>query len=114
MKTKVSLNNFNELCRPVKLYLIISLLILIILFYQNYSNPKKYCVGMFETKSDCNNRFFFVFKILYIVVWTYLLQKLCSKGYFTVSWILVLFPVIIMFLLIGIVMLVLMKKNNQL
>jgi len=114
MKSKTKLNFFNSLCGPAKLYLVISLLSVITLFYQNYSNPKKYCVGIFETKSDCNNRFYFVFKLIYIAIWLFILQKLCSKGYSTMSWILVLLPIIAMFILTGLILIALMKKNNQL
>jgi hypothetical protein len=115
MKSKSLLPfDFFNLCSPAKLYLIISLLSLIALFYQNYSNPKKYCVGIFETKSDCNNRFYFLFKIMYIAFWLFILQKLCSKGYSTISWILVLLPILAMFILIGLILIVLMKKNKQL
>ena len=40
-------------------------------------------------------------KILYIIVWTLILDYLCRKGYSKVSWLLVLFPLIMMFVLIG-------------
>ena len=39
-------------------------------------------------------------KILYIIIWTFILDYLCRKGYSKVSWLLVLFPFIIMFVLI--------------
>jgi hypothetical protein len=111
---KVPFKFFNGLCAPAQLYLVLSLLSLLTLFYQNYSNPNKYCVGIFETKTDCNNRVFFAFKILYIAIWLFILQKLCSKGYSTISWILVLLPIVAMFILIGLILIVLMKKNKQL
>jgi hypothetical protein len=113
-KMKLPIKFLNDLCGPAQLYLVLSLFSLLILFYQNYSNPKKYCVGIFETKSDCNNRFYFVFKLLYIAIWLFILQKLCSKGYSTMSWILVLLPIIAMFILTGLILIVLMKKNNEL
>jgi len=112
-KIKSSVNLFHRLCRPAQLYFVISLLSILTLFYQNYSNPKKYCVGIFETKTDCNNRFYFVFKLIYVAIWLFILQKLCKKGYTTLSWILVLLPIIAMFILIGLILIVLMKKNKQ-
>jgi hypothetical protein len=111
---KVPFKFFNGLCAPAQLYFVLSLLSLLTLFYQNYSNPNKYCVGIFETKTDCNNRVFFAFKILYIAIWLFILQKLCSNGYSTISWILVLLPIVAMFIIIGLILIVLMKKNKQL
>jgi hypothetical protein len=35
-----------------------------------------------------------VLKFLFIMLWTYLLNFLCSKGYSVVSWVLVLLPII--------------------
>ena len=110
MKSKLQLKHFKELCAPAQFYLIISLLSLLSLFYQNYSNPHKYCIGIFETNSECNNRVFFAFKILYIIIWTLILQKICSNGYSTISWVLVLLPVLAMFIISGLILITLMKK----
>jgi heme exporter protein D len=35
-----------------------------------------------------------VLKFIFIMLWTYLLNFLCSKGYSVVSWVLVLLPII--------------------
>ena len=113
-KMKSSIKIFNNLCSPAQLYLIISVLSLLTLFYQNYNDPNKFCLGSYETKTDCDNRVFFAFKLLYIVIWLFILQKLCLNGYSMVSWLLVLLPILGMFILIGLLMIVLMKKNNQL
>ena len=37
----------------------------------------------------------FVVKLIWMVVWVYILNLLCSKGYTTVSWVLVLLPFIL-------------------
>ena len=102
---------FNNFCAPAQLYLLLSVLSIITLFVQNYKNPHEYCVGVFKAKTECNNLVYFALKVLYIVVWTFILQMLCRKGYSTLSWILVLLPFIGMFILIGLLLLTLMQKK---
>lgn len=52
-----------------------------------------------------------VAKGIYAIIWTYILNFLCDKGYKTVSWFLVILPFVMMF---GIVALVLdMKPQTQ-
>ena len=114
MNIKTIKNLFDGLCRPVQLYLIISILSIISLFYQNYNDPQHYCIGIYKTKSFCNNKIYFLFKIIYIAIWLFILQKLCSKGYTIVSWLLVLLPIIGMFIIIGLLIIFLMKNNGQL
>jgi hypothetical protein len=103
---------FNKLCAPAQLYLVISLMSIFGMLYQNYDNPQQYCVGLYKTKSICDNRVYFALKFLYVVVWLFILQKLCSKGYKTISWLIVLLPIIGMFILIGLLFIFLMKKTN--
>ncbi len=103
---------FNNLCLPAQVYLVISLFSLIVLLYQNIENPYEYCLGLFKSKTDCNNKVYFMFKALYIVIWVFILQKLCSKGYTTISWIIVLLPILGMFILSGLLMLFLLKNTR--
>ena len=48
---------FNKLCGAAKVYLVISIISYIALFYQNYNEPKKYCVGMFQANTNCDNNY---------------------------------------------------------
>ena len=41
---------------------------------------------------------------MYVFVWTYLLNLLCKKGYKTMSWVILLLPLIGMFILVGLVL----------
>ena len=58
-------------------------------------------------KSLCLNLVFFAVKLLYIALCTWLLNVLCKKGFSSISWLLVLLPIIGMFVLIGMVFLTL-------
>jgi len=49
-------------------------------------------------------------KGIYAILWTWILNLLCEKGYPTISWVLVFLPFIVMF---GIVALVLDKSQSQ-
>jgi hypothetical protein len=96
---------YNSLCPPSKLYFVISILSILVLFIQNISNPKIYRVGHYSVPLAHHNMLFFIFKILYVVIWTYLLNQLCKYGYGDISWFLVLLPFALMFVLIGLLLL---------
>ncbi len=66
-----------NLCNPAMLYLILS----IITILMGYSAQVQFSV--------------YVVKLIWMVVWVYILNLLCSKGYTTVSWVLVLLPFIL-------------------
>ena len=70
------------ICVPAMLYLVLSVIALISMAFNN-------CMGM------C-----LLFKVLFVAVWTWFLNFLCTKGYTTISWILVLLPFIMFILMI--------------
>lgn len=82
------------ICAPAKLYLVISAIAIIMALFNKFS--MKSILG----------------KTLFILLWTWILNFLCKKGYKTISWFLVLIPYILiaitMFLVYGKT-----KKNNM-
>ena len=104
---------FNKLCLPAKIYVILTLITTFVVYYQNYNDRNKYCIGIFTTKSICDNRLFFVCKFLYLVFWTFVLQKLCSKGYTAISWLILLLPLVLMFVLMGFLFIFMMKYKHM-
>lgn len=94
----MKLNVFN-LCGPAFLYLAVSVFFFVIILLQNLKNPNQYCVGdMF-----CNTQnlyAIFLIKAIYIAIWTWILNIICSAGYTWVSWLLVLVPFILFFIMI--------------
>ena len=68
---------FSKYCTPAQLYLIIGVICIISGFFTNYS------VEMLLTKA------------LFLVIWAWVLNWLCSKGFKAISWILVLLPFIL-------------------
>ena len=93
----------KKLCTPAYVYLVMSVIAIIILMFQNAGNNNKLCVGLYECDVP-NTSLLFLVKGLYVVFWTYVLNLLCKYGYSSVSWFFVLFPFILFFILLGMVM----------
>ena len=98
-------NQFRALCTPAQIYFVLSVLSILALLMQNLDNSRRYCVGSYSADVPHHNMLFFVVKVVYVLVWTYLLQLLCKHGYKNVSWFLVLLPFIGFFVLIGLFLL---------
>ena len=92
---------FNSLCTPAQLYLGLSTIAVISSCIQNIGNPNSFACGLMKAQSPVNNVVYIMAEVLYVLIWTYLLNLLCKKGYTKVSWLFVLLPFIAMFVLIG-------------
>lgn len=96
--------DFKSLCTPASVYLFINVIIFISIAVQNFGNTTQYCVGQY--KCNVPNTFsMFLFKAIYILFWTFILNAICKAGYKEVSWFMVLLPIILLFIIIGIVIL---------
>ncbi len=85
---------FSKYCTPAQLYLVLGAIGLIGGFFKNY--------GM-ET---------LLTKALFLVIWAWVLNWLCSKGFKAVSWILVLLPfILVLFMFFFIKDIVLVKEG---
>lgn len=96
--------SLKELCSPASLYFIISMIGLVMLFFQNLGNTNSYNVGNFSCRVP-NTFLVFIVKFIYIIFWTYVLNLICKDGHVGVSWLLVLLPFILLFVMIGLLML---------
>jgi len=94
----------KELCTPALIYFIISILALVIILFQNLGDNNSYNVGAFSC-SVPSTAVIFIIKIIYIVFWTYILNLICKDGHSELSWLLVLFPFLLLFVFIGIMLL---------
>jgi hypothetical protein len=72
--------SFMKLCTPAQIYLFIALIMCILALI---SRTKITIILM---------------KLLFAVIWTIILNFICSKGYTNVSWVLVLLPYVLIFL----------------
>ena len=77
---KGALKLYNSLCTPAQFYFLISCISVLSIYLQNLGNSNRYCVGKYTVSLRHHNIYFFLFKAIYVVIWTLLLNKLCKKG----------------------------------
>lgn len=70
--------NVKELCTPALIYFVISFIYLIMTSFSSF------------------NIMHVIVKIFFIILWSLLLNFLCSKGYSIISWIIILLPFFVM------------------
>jgi len=90
----------RNLCTPAYIYLVISVITILVIAVQNLGNNNSYCLGSIACSTN-NKVTIFIMKVIYIVFWTWLLNIICKSGFENVSWVLVLLPYVLMFILIG-------------
>lgn len=103
---------FNALCPPAKLYLVITCISILAIWIQNLREPNTYKVGSYKIPLHHHNVLFFIIKIVGMALWTWFLQFMCRKGYKGVSWFMVIIPYIIFFVMIGVVVVTGMQKRR--
>lgn len=94
---------FKELCTPSAVYFIVSIVSLIMILLQNLGNSSSYHIGNFSCRVP-STILVFIIKLIYILFWTWILNLICKDGHTGISWFLVLFPFILFFVLIGMIM----------
>ncbi len=92
---------YRRLCPPARFYLVLSVIALIIGFFQNLGNQSNlFCLGSLGC-SPVNSIYIYIFQIVYIAFWTWVLNIICKGGAPIFSWILVLIPFVLFFILIA-------------
>lgn len=101
---KIMLKFIDKLCTPAYVYLVISSITILMMIIQNVGNTHSYCLG----NASCNGvstLLVFTIKIIYVIFWTWVLDLICGAGWEPISWVLVLLPFLLMFLILGTYML---------
>ena len=104
--------DFRHLCKPAMVYLAISVVALIAIAYQNMGLNNMYCMGDFSCYVPSTAAVIFS-EALYILFWTWILHLMCRTGYASISWFLVVFPLVLFFVLIGLMMLASLNMTRQ-
>uniref|UniRef100_A0A6C0ASI6 Yip1 domain-containing protein n=1 Tax=viral metagenome TaxID=1070528 RepID=A0A6C0ASI6_9ZZZZ len=94
---------FRNLCSPAYVYLVISVIALLVMTFQNIGNVNLYCLGTYNC-SVTNTTLIFIIKAVYIVFWTWVLNLICRAGATNLAWFLVLLPFILMFVFIALIL----------
>jgi hypothetical protein len=101
----MTLKYIKKLCTPAYIYLVISVIAIIIMMFQNCGNVDMYSLGSYEC-SVPNTALVFFIKFLYVAFWTFILDSVCKAGHTQFSWFLVLFPFILSFVLLGMMLVI--------
>ena len=104
--------DFRHLCKPAMVYLAISVVALIAIAYQNMGLNNMYCMGDFSCYVPSTAAVIFS-EAIYILFWTWILHLMCRTGYASISWFLVVFPLVLFFVLIGLMMLTSSRLSSQ-
>ena len=91
------------LCAPALFYLIVSMISFIMIFVQNLHHTNSLHMGHFSCRVPGTFLVLF-FKFIYILFWTWIINLICKDGHTCISWFLVLFPWILLFMVVGLVM----------
>ena len=92
-----------KLCPPAKFYLLLSVISYTLILLQNIGNRNKFSLGTYSCDHSSPGMFL-AGQALYIVLWTWLLNMICKLNP-GISWVIVLFPFVLFFLLLGLVLL---------
>ena len=95
--------NIKDLCTPASIYFVISIISLAIILLQNLGNQNSYTVGSFSCRVP-STALIFIIKLIYILFWTWILNLICKDGHTNISWLLILLPWILLFVMMGILM----------
>jgi hypothetical protein len=87
------MKDFSKLCTPARIYFAIAVFACIIALFNG--------IGIIAV----------FFKLIFAFIWTYILGWLCSKGYNSISWLLVLLPYI--FILLAIIGIMKLSMNQK-
>lgn len=98
------IESVRKLCTPAYVYLVISVIAVVAMMFQNAGNSNMYCVGQFSCNVPSTTGVF-IAKGIYIAFWTFILNALCKAGYKQFSWFMVLLPFILFFIIIGMILL---------
>lgn len=93
----------KQLCTPAYLYFILSVIGLVLAAFQNMGNRYHYVLGGYVCRVPSCIGVFLV-KIIYVLFWTWVLNLMCKDGHSEIAWLLVLFPFVLLFLVVALVM----------
>lgn len=100
---------FKQLCTPAKFYFIIATISYILMLFQNINGNGRFYLGSYSCPQ--NTSLILLLNAFYILLWTWILNLICSVNK-NISWIIVLFPFILLFIGLGIVLIDGIKKES--
>jgi len=101
---------FKKLCSPAKFYFVIATISYILLIVQNINCKDRFYLGNYSCKQDTG--IILGLNAIYIVVWTWVINTICTINK-NVSWLIVLFPFILFFICLGVILMHGQKKDKE-
>ena len=72
--------HIRSLCTPAQVYFFISIISILGILSQNVMDSNTFRVGIYSTQSPVSNFWFFISKVIGVLIWTFLLNYLCNSG----------------------------------
>mgnify|MGYP001233976078 CR=1 FL=1 len=96
------MKTFANYCTPSRIYLGISIIAVIVVLLQNFTNPdqNQLCIGVYKCTMPYKALVLF-FNIVYMLFWTWLLNFLCRKGLRSLAWGILIIPFLVIAIIIG-------------
>ena len=94
---------FDSLCKPAQFYLVISLAAFVVVILQNMGATNTFTLGVYSSPHGMP-WLILLLNALYILVWTWMLNVICKINP-KISWVIVLFPFVLLFIALGMVVL---------
>lgn len=109
--SRESMKLYDKLCDPAKFYFVIATISYILILLQNIGGGARFTLGSYSCRHP-NPILLLVIQALYILFWTWLLNLICklNKG---ISWVIVLFPFLLFFIALGIVLFQGIQKDRM-
>jgi hypothetical protein len=101
---------FKQLCSPAKFYFVIAIISYILMVVQNINCKDRFYLGSYSCEQ--NTTVILFLNALYILAWTWIINLICTVNK-TISWVIVLFPFIMLFIILGIVLINGIHKENM-
>ena len=101
---------FKKLCSPAKFYFVIATISYILMLIQNINCKDRFYLGNYSCQQ--NTGAILILNALYIIVWTWVINTICTVNK-NISWVIVLFPFLLFFLCLGIVLMNDKKKEGM-
>ena len=101
---------YDKLCDPAKFYFVIATISYILILLQNLGGSR-FTLGSYSCRHS-NPILLLVVQALYILFWTWLLNLICKLNK-NISWVIVLFPFLLFFIALGIVLFQGIQKDRM-
>ena len=111
---------YSDLCTPAKIYVTLAIIYIISAYFGMNQFSRFMQVNQSKMHPSLNSLNFSVkqsenavtvINILFTLFWTWVLNRLCASGYSRVSWFLVLFPYLLLFIGVALSIWALLKMH---